>query len=183
MPILHDKQIFRRAADLGRRRQRTVRENVEVSLAVIGVPQEDWSARIGEVLKLVGLSSRASLFPSQLSGGEIQRASLARALAVNPKLILADEPTGNLDWGTSETIMELLEKINKEGKTVVMATHNEMIVDKYKKRMIKLAEGRLVSKEKVEDDKKDEKEGVEKNPKKEENKKEDKKVKVKVEEV
>jgi cell division transport system ATP-binding protein len=164
--------------------ERTVRENVEVSLAVIGVAQEEWSERVGQVLKLVGLASRADLFPSQLSGGEIQRASLARALVVNPKLLLADEPTGNLDWETSQTIMDLLEKINKEGKTVIMATHNEMIVGRYKKRMVKIKEGKVISKEKVEEDEKKE---VEKEPKKEENgkedKKEEKKVKVKVEEV
>jgi len=130
--------------------ERTVRENVEVALAVAGVPQEEWAGRVNQVLKLVGLSERESLFPNQLSGGEIQRTSIARALVVNPKLILADEPTGNLDWETADSLMDLLEKINKEGKTVIMATHNEMVVEKYKKRVIKIREGRIISKEKAE---------------------------------
>ena len=111
--------------------ERTLRENVEVALAVINLPQNEWNARVDNVLELVGLSERASLFPSQLSGGELQRATLARALVVNPKIILADEPTGNLDWDTAEEIMELFEKINQEGKTILMATHHRMILEKY----------------------------------------------------
>jgi len=116
--------------------ERTVAENVEVALAVIGLPDSDWDARINHVLKLVNLTKQSEMFPSQLSGGELQRVSMARALAVNPKLILADEPTGNLDWKTSDAIMEILEKVNKEGKTVIMATHNQDIVKKHKKRVI-----------------------------------------------
>lgn len=123
--------------------ERTVRENVEIALAVIGVDQEEWEVRANQVLKLVGLNKRANHFPSQLSGGELQRVSMARALVVNPILILADEPTGNLDWETADAIMELLEKINKEGKTIIMATHNKEIVEKYKKRQIKLKGGNL----------------------------------------
>ncbi len=123
--------------------ERTVRENVEIALAVIGVDQDEWKARVDQVLKLVGLNKRADHFPSQLSGGELQRVSLARALVVNPVLILADEPTGNLDWETADAIMELFEKINKEGKTIIMATHNKDIVSKLKKREIKLKEGKL----------------------------------------
>ena len=162
--------------------ERTVRENVEVALAVTNVPQEEWAGRVNQVLKLVGLSERATLFPNQLSGGEIQRTAIARALVVNPKLILADEPTGNLDWETADALMDLLEKINKEGKTVIMATHNEMVVEKYKKRVIKVKEGKMASKEKPSH--------MEKEPKKEENKEENEKIieekpklKVKVEEV
>jgi cell division transport system ATP-binding protein len=123
--------------------ERTVFENVAVALAVIGLPENEWDERVRHVLKLVGLSQQANLFPSQLSGGELQRVSLARALAVNPKIILADEPTGNLDWDTSDTLMDLLEKVNKEGKTVVMATHNLEIVKKYKKRIIHVEGGKM----------------------------------------
>lgn len=158
--------------------ERTVKENVEVALAVAGVDQEQWPGRVNQVLKLVGLSERATFFPNQLAGGEIQRTAIARALVVNPKLILADEPTGNLDWETADSLMDLLEKINKEGKTVIMATHNEVLVEKYKKRVIKIKEGKMASKEKAPH--------MEKEPKKEENKEENEekpKLKVKVEEV
>lgn len=123
--------------------ERTVGENVEVALAVIGLSESEWDQRIKHVLKLVGLTRAENLFPSQLSGGELQRASLARALIVNPKILLADEPTGNLDWATSAAIMDLFEKINKEGKTVVMATHNEEIVKKHKKRIIHIVGGKI----------------------------------------
>ena len=123
--------------------ERTVGENVEVALAVIGLSQNDWEERVKHVLKLVGLSKQINLFPSQLSGGELQRVSLARALVVNPKILLADEPTGNLDWDTSDAIMKLFEKINEEGKTVVMATHNVEILKKYKKRVIHIEGGKM----------------------------------------
>lgn len=121
--------------------ERTVGENVEVALAVIGLSQGEWGERIKHILKLVGLSRQENLFPSQLSGGELQRVSLARALVVNPKILLADEPTGNLDWDTSAAMMDLFEKINKEGKTIVMATHNQEIVKKHKKRIIHIVGG------------------------------------------
>jgi len=123
--------------------ERTVAENVEVALAVVGVAETEWPERVKHVLKLVGLSRQAELFPSQLSGGELQRVSLARALSVNPKLLLADEPTGNLDWETSDSMMQLFEKINKEGKTIVMATHNLEIIKKYKKREIHIVGGHI----------------------------------------
>lgn len=126
--------------------ERTVSENVAVALAVSSIPQEEWNERVVHVLKLVGLNSRYKLFPSQLSGGELQRVSLARALVVNPKLILADEPTGNLDWKTAEGIMELLEKINKEGKTIIMATHHEGIIKHAKHRVIKIENGKVTEK-------------------------------------
>ncbi|HET7098698.1 MAG TPA: cell division ATP-binding protein FtsE [Patescibacteria group bacterium] len=123
--------------------ERTVSENVEVALAVIGLAENEWGERVKHVLKLVNLTKQANLFPGQLSGGEIQRVSLARALAVNPKLLLADEPTGNLDWETSESIMELFQKINEEGKTVIMATHNVDIIKKLKKRIINIVNGNI----------------------------------------
>ncbi|KKQ97441.1 MAG: Cell division ATP-binding protein FtsE [Candidatus Woesebacteria bacterium GW2011_GWB1_39_12] len=125
--------------------ERTIKENVEVALAVIGLPKNDWEARVEHVLKLVGLTDRADLFPAQLSGGELQRVSLARALVVNPKIILADEPTGNLDWETADKLMDLFEKINSEGKSIIMATHNKLIIDKMNKRVIELKEGGVFS--------------------------------------
>lgn len=124
--------------------ERTVYENVEVALAVSDTPQDEWDSRVKHVLRLVGIDKRGNLFPSQLSGGELQRVSLARALVVNPKLILADEPTGNLDWKTASEIMELFEKINKEGKTIIMATHHEGIIKHAKHRIIELVDGKIV---------------------------------------
>ena len=99
--------------------ERTVAENIEVALAVSGVDTEEWEKRVDHVLKLVKLNDRKRLFPSQLSGGELQRVSLARALVINPKVILADEPTGNLDWKTAEGIMDLFEKITKKEKQLL----------------------------------------------------------------
>lgn len=124
--------------------ERTVYENVEVALAVKNTPLSEWRKRVRDVLDLVGLIERSELFPSQLSGGELQRVSLARALVINPRVILADEPTGNLDWETADELMDLFEKISKEGKTVIMATHHRGIVDKLKKREIKIDKGRIV---------------------------------------
>lgn len=125
---------------------RTVRENVEVALAVKGVDESKWKGIVDSVLKSIGLYERAELFPAQLSGGEIQRVSLARALAVNPKLIFADEPTGNLDWDTGEEIMKLFERVNKEGMTIIVSSHNQDIIEKMGKRVIKLKEGKLAEK-------------------------------------
>jgi len=123
--------------------EKTVRENVQIALAAIGIPEDKWEKRIDEVLKASGIEQRADFFPSQLSGGELQRVSFARALAIKPELILADEPTGNLDWDTAKGMMDLFEKISKGGITVIVATHNSMIIDKIKKREIKLKEGKL----------------------------------------
>lgn len=123
---------------------RTLRENVEVALAVIGMKEGSWNARVDDILKLVGLSERQDLFPNQLSGGELQRLSMARAIVVNPKILLADEPTGNLDWDTAERIMKLFEEINKEGKTVIMATHNKVLLKETKRRVIEIDAGKMV---------------------------------------
>lgn len=167
--------------------ERTVRENVEVALAVSGIDQKEWKGRVFDVLDLVGLKERATLFPSQLSGGELQRVSIARALVVNPKILLADEPTGNLDWDTADALMDIFEKVNKEGMTVIMATHHRGIVDKLKKRQIKLKEGKVVStgkkKKKKKTEKEEEKKETKKTEDKDEKKSSDKRVKVKVEEV
>lgn len=134
--------------------ERTIRENIEVALAVAGVSQKEWDKRVKKVLDLVDMEKRIDFFPSQLSAGELQRISLARALVGEPKLILADEPTGNLDWDTADEIMELFDKINKEGKTVIVTTHYKPIVDKMKKKVIKLS---------IQDDKKKEESKKEEN--------------------
>jgi cell division transport system ATP-binding protein len=125
--------------------ERTVRENVEVALAVIGLPRDEWKARVDHVMDLVDMRKRSEFFPSQLAGGEIQRVSLARALVVNPKIILADEPTGNLDWETADKLMDLFEKINEEGKTIIMATHHKGIIDHMSKKTVVLKDGKVVS--------------------------------------
>ena len=124
--------------------ERTVKENIGVALAIKNVSPQERDDRTRGVLTMVGLADKESLFPSQLSGGELQRAALARALVVNPKLIFADEPTGNLDRETADIIIELLAKVNKEGKTVIVATHDLEMVRKYKKRVLKLEKGKLV---------------------------------------
>lgn len=123
---------------------RTLAENVALPLEVLGKERDDIERRVVEVLKLVGLSERASLFPAQLAGGELQRTCLARAVVGNPKILLADEPTGNLDPATSWQIIKLLKKINKLGTTVVMATHNVDIVNSLKERVIKIDKGKIV---------------------------------------
>lgn len=123
--------------------ERTIFENALVALAVKGTPKAERTPRVEQVLSLVGLTERAHLFPSQLSGGELQRAALARALVVNPKLVFADEPTGNLDPKTAQGIMELLDQINKEGKTVIITTHSHELVKLMKKREIVIEEGKL----------------------------------------
>lgn len=166
--------------------ERTVRENVEVALAVSGVDQKEWKSRVVDVLDMVGLKERANLFPSQLSGGELQRVSIARALVVGPKILLADEPTGNLDWDTADALMDIFEKVNKEGMTVIMATHHKGIVEHLKKRQIELKEGKVVStgkKKKKKSKKKEDKKEDKKEETKEEKKDDEKRVKVKVEEV
>ena len=126
--------------------ERTVRENIDVAMAVVGIPNDEWGARARQVLKLTGIEDKIDMFPAQLAGGEIQRVAMARALVINPKIILADEPTGNLDWETADKIMNLFEKINKEGKTILMATHHEGIVDKMNKRVIRLVSNKVEKK-------------------------------------
>ncbi len=123
----------------------TISENISLALAVKGVPASEWDERVFHVGELVGIGDRLNLFPSQLSGGELQRASIARALVTNPKIIFADEPTGNLDWETAEGIMKLLSKINEEGKTVIVTTHNRDIIKEHKGRVLEVKKGKLVS--------------------------------------
>ena len=122
----------------------TAYENVAFVLEILGVPARKISARVSEVLKTVGIFRRRNLYPQQLSGGEQQRLAIARAIVNEPSLILADEPTGNLDNHTADEIMQLLFDINAAGATVIMSTHNQMIVDTYRHRVIELRRGRII---------------------------------------
>lgn len=126
---------------------RTIFENVALPLEVAKDNDKSIKAKVDEVLELVGLKDRADLFPAQLAGGELQRACLARAVVSNPKIVLADEPTGNLDPVTSREIVKLLQKINKMGTTILMATHNAEIVNSLRERVIKLEKGKVVKNE------------------------------------
>jgi len=124
---------------------KTIEENIALILDIVNYPPEKIQSRIDKVIKEVNLGSRRFLFPSQLAGGELQRASLARALAIEPEIILADEPTGNLDSENSWNIVKLLKDINKENNTtVIMTTHNNEIVESMGKRVIKIDEGEIV---------------------------------------
>ena len=121
----------------------TVYENVAFALEVLGASKEEVQKKTLQALDLVGLKSKSKNFPNQLSGGEQQRVSIARAIVNGPKLLICDEPTGNLDPVTSIDIMKVLEEINKLGTTIIMATHDKDIVDKMKKRVILLEDGKL----------------------------------------
>jgi len=123
---------------------KTVRENVSFALEVIGRGRRDIRDRVPEVLELVGLTDKAGALPHELSGGQQQRVSIARAFVNNPRLLLCDEPTGNLDPATSVGIMKLLDRINRTGTTVVMATHDQQIVDSMRRRVVELEDGRIV---------------------------------------
>ena len=123
---------------------KTVFENVAFALEVIGKPKSVIDQRVPEILELVGLGDKLNDYPDQLSGGEQQRVSLARAVVNRPLVLLADEPTGNLDPATSVDIMRLLDKVNRIGTTVVMATHDQAIVDAMRRRVLQLDGGRVV---------------------------------------
>jgi cell division transport system ATP-binding protein len=123
---------------------KTVFENVAFALQVIGKPRHAIAHTVPEVLDLVGLSGKERRFPHELSGGEQQRVAIARAFVNRPAILLADEPTGNLDPGTSVGIMRLLDRINRTGTTIVMATHDDEIVDQMRKRVCELEDGKLV---------------------------------------
>lgn len=123
---------------------KTIFENVSFALEVIGRPRTLIRKQVPQVLELVGLGEKLDRFPDELSGGEQQRVSIARAFVNRPLLLLADEPTGNLDPATSVGIMRLLDRINRTGTTVVMATHDHAIVDSMRKRVIELEDGRVV---------------------------------------
>lgn len=123
---------------------KTVFENVAFALEVIGRPRHVVAAQVPQVLELVGLARKARAFPHELSGGEQQRVAIARAFVNRPLVLLADEPTGNLDPETSRGIMRLLERINRTGTTVMMATHDATIVDAMRRRVVELHRGRVV---------------------------------------
>jgi len=123
---------------------KTVFENVAFAMEVVGASPKEIRRRVPMVLSLVGLSDKADNYPQQLSGGEQQRVSLARAIVNEPSILIADEPTGNLDPDTSWEIVKLISEINKRGTTVVMATHAKDIVDAMKKRVIALEKGNIV---------------------------------------
>ena len=124
--------------------KKTVFENVAYAMQVIGEKPRDIKKRVPEVLDLVGLKHKMRSFPHQLSGGEQQRVAIARAIVNNPKVLIADEPTGNLDPEISWEIMQLLECINLQGTTILMATHNKQIVDTLRHRVIAIENGRIV---------------------------------------
>lgn len=122
----------------------TVYENVAFALEIFGLPKDEIHGKVVKVLDLVGLKGKAKSYPNELSGGEQQRVAIARAIVNGPKLLICDEPTGNLDENTSMEIMTVLEEINKLGTTIIMVTHDTEIVDKMKKRVILLDSGRIL---------------------------------------
>jgi cell division transport system ATP-binding protein len=123
---------------------KTAFENVSFALEVIGKPKHVIDQRVPEILEYVGLGDKLNAYPDELSGGEQQRVSIARACVNRPLVLLADEPTGNLDPNTSVDIMRLLDKVNRIGTTIVMATHDQAIVDAMRKRVIELDRGKVV---------------------------------------
>ena len=126
----------------------SVYENVAFAMKVVEATPKEIRKRVPMVLSLVGLSHKYNMFPNELSGGEQQRVSLARAIVNNPTVLIADEPTGNLDPKTAKEIMELLDDINKAGTTVLMATHAKEIVDSMKKRVLEIEGGEIIRDEK-----------------------------------
>ena len=127
---------------------KTVYENVAFAMYIVKATPRHIRRQVPMVLSLVGLSGKAKMYPNELSGGEQQRVALARALVNRPDILLADEPTGNLDPKTSEEIMKLLEQINERGTTVLVVTHNKEIVNAMKKRVVTMHDGVIVSDEK-----------------------------------
>lgn len=136
--VLQDFQLLQR---------RTVSENVAFGLRVLGTPDNIIQARVQEALEQVGLSHKRRMFPDELSGGEQQRVCIARALVNNPLILITDEPTGNLDPMISYEIMQLFLEINSRGTTIIMATHNHNLVNKLRKRVVALVEGRIIKDE------------------------------------
>ena len=126
---------------------KTVWENVAFAMQVTGAASRDVMRQVPRTLDLVGLAHKSRMYPGELSGGEQQRAAIARALVNNPKLLLCDEPTGNLDPTNTTEIMELLLRINMKGTTIVVATHNQAVVDRMRRRVVRLENGKIVTDE------------------------------------
>lgn len=124
---------------------RTAAENIALSLEILNKTDDAVQKTVTELLKVAGIETKGNLFPSQLSGGEAQRVVIARALGTDPAVIFADEPTGNLDKKNAWGIVDLLDRINKHGTTVIMATHDEEIATKMKKRVVRLEQGKIVN--------------------------------------
>jgi cell division transport system ATP-binding protein len=122
---------------------KTISENIEYVLEITGYKRADIQSRIADLLEMVGLTDKGHLFSSQLSGGEVQRASIARAIAGDPPYLFADEPTGNLDLETTQSIYDLLSRINQSGTTVILATHDITLIDIHKARHIHIESGRI----------------------------------------
>lgn len=123
----------------------TVYENVAFALEIYGLPEKEVRKKVMAAIEKVGLKEKFRSYPDQLSGGEQQRVSIARAIVNSPKILICDEPTGNLDPNTSLEIMEIINKINEEGTTIIMATHDKDIVNKYQKRVVTIDKGILIS--------------------------------------
>lgn len=126
---------------------RTVYENVSFALEIVGLSNREISHTVPKVLDIVGLKEKADRFPQELSGGERQRVAIARAIVRQPKILIADEPTGNLDPKHAWDVVRVLQKINRFGTTVLLTTHNKEIVDRLKRRVIRITDGRVVKDE------------------------------------
>lgn len=145
----HDVPYFRRTLgvvfqDFRLLPHKTAHENVAYAMEIVGASSKEIRKTVPNVLNMVGLSHKAKMYPSQLSGGEQQRVAIARAIVNNPSVLIADEPTGNLDVETAAEIMQIIDEINKRGTTVVMATHAEKIVDQMQKRVIAIDKGHII---------------------------------------
>ena len=149
--------------------EKTVSENVALVLEIMDKGSDEIIAKVKELLELTGIRDKAHLFPHQLSGGELQRATIARALSAEPAVLFADEPTGNLDQLTADQIINLLEEINKLGTTVIMSTHNNNHINKKKHRVIELKNGKLINDSGKKKSISSEKDGKHKNETKEKN--------------
>jgi cell division transport system ATP-binding protein len=145
--LLHRRQMGLVFQDYRLLKSKTIYENVALALEVSGRPPQEIRRRVPAALARVGLAGKEGSFPDELSGGEQQRAGIARAIVREPLMILADEPTGNVDRETARGIMELFETINEGGTTVIIATHAWDMVDRLKKRVVSLEEGRIVGDE------------------------------------